>query len=611
MTIVINHIKKLMGWCPSANITEIKKRHIEYEPASVNAGLPVKKWKFDLLILGHVCVLLFAALFILPISVSQAFDLYNSSYIVLNYGQFLTNITLSIASMLFSITTLSLIYNTLIFKKLYSKLCYFNVTLLSGLFVAIILMLSLLNDNYRLEWSIYWAFVFALLPSIPSFMNISLDKRYGNQKVITEGIGLAEIIKRALGWCPNAEILNKKEEIYMVSYEGKYIDKIKGMGFRGFLGALHLVFGIWLISTALWVLSKREIFPWWGMDINIISSGILLAIGVSSLMIFFNFVKSANVHRILAIVNLALLAGFFLYLSQFLVSSEFNYLSMFFVKIYNYYSFGLVTLSLFTLIVAIPNVLTFFSKPVVEKKKGFLTATLLVLIVAFAALGAYYLFLNNQKNSLLVEEFGKIKLYRIEPGVSSGTMFGISYPYFIDSSGDTTGHLISKDTYEAMQFLRNKDGGRVLAWWDYELEIKAAGKEPVISYASEAIKTTIARPASLYDKFDSNEKVADVSRFFATDSEEVSKSIAEKYGANMVYVSRQRMNDLIPVMLMAADPDYYIQNKDVINIIKSPEDYLNKIIKPTMGYRFNSGAELKYFDKIFENKDVIIYQLKK
>jgi len=413
-------------------------------------------------------------------------------------------------------------------------------------------------------------------------------------------INVTEIIRKMMGWCPNAEILNRKEEMYMVSYEGKYIDKIKGMGFRGFLGALHLVFGVWLISTALWVLAKREIFPWWGMDINLISSGILLAIGMSSLIIFFNFVKSANVHRILAIVNLALLAGFFLYLSQFLISSE-QSPYMFFVKLYNYYSFGLVTLSLFTLIVAVPNVLTFFSKPVGEKKKGFLTATLLVLIVVFAALGAYYLFLNNQKNSMLAAEFGNIKIYKIEPGASWGSMFGISYPYFIDLPGDTTGHLISKDTYEAMQFLRNKEGGRVLAWWDYELEIKAAGKEPVISYASEAIKTTIARPASLYDKFEPDEKVADISRFFATDSEDVAKGIAGKYKADIVYVSRQRMNDLIPVMVFAAN----------MNIYPSQEEYFDKVIKPTMGYKFNSGAEFKYFDKIFENKDVIIYKLKK
>ncbi len=422
-----------------------------------------------------------------------------------------------------------------------------------------------------------------------------------------------------LGWCPNAAFVNKKEEIYMVSYEGKYIDKIKGMGFRGFLGALHLVFGAWLVITALSVLAKTLIFPWYVMDINFISSGILLAIGISSLMIFFNFVKSANVHRILALVNIALLVVFSLYLSLSLISVEFmpstsEFLFSIFERPSYNYTFGTVSLILFTLIVGIPSILTFFSKPVGEKKTRFISAALLILIIVSASLGAYYLYLNKQKDSLLEEsgKNGEYELYRINPDTFAG-IFGTSnvYPYFLDSTSGTTGHPVSKDTYEAIQFLQNKETGKVIAWWDYELEIKAAGKEPVITYASKEISKTIGRPSLLYDEFDSHEKVADVSRFFATDSEEVAKSIAEKYGANMVYVSRQRMNDLIPVMLMAADPNYYIQNKDVINIINSPEDYLNKIIKPTMGYRFNSGAELKYFDKIFENKDVIIYQSKK
>ncbi len=100
--------------------------------------------------------------------------------------------------------------------------------------------------------------------------------------------------------------------------------------------------------------------------------------------------------------------------------------------------------------------------------------------------------------------------------------------------------------------------------------------------------------------------MADVSRFFATDSEDVAKSIAEKYGANIVYISRQRMNDLIMVMIFAANPDFNPQNQD----IKTPEDYLEKMIKPTMAYKFNTGADTKYFDKIFENKDVVIYQMK-
>lgn len=432
-------------------------------------------------------------------------------------------------------------------------------------------------------------------------------------------VGLnTETIKKFMGWCPNAAMLNKKEEIYMVSYGGKYVDKIKGMGFGGFLGVLHLVFGAWLIITALRVLSKTLIFPWYVMDINFISSGILLAIGISSLMIFLNFANSANVHRILALVNIALLVVFSLYLGMSLISVEFipsmsDFLFSILDRPYYHYSFGTMSLILFTLIIGIPNILTLVSKPEGIRKTRLLQATLLLLIIVAASLGTYYLYLNKQKDSLLEEsgKNGEYGLYRINPDTFAG-IFGASnvYPYFLDSKSGTTGHPVSKDTYEAIQFLRNKEPGKVIAWWDYELEIKAAGKEPIITYASKEISKTIARPSLLYDEFDSHDKVADVSRFFATDSEEVAKSIAEKYGANLVYVSRQRMNDLIPIMLRAADPNHYLQDKDVIDLVNSPVDYLKKITEPTMGYRFNSGAELKYYDKIFENKDVIIYQLK-
>ncbi|MFZ3168244.1 MAG: hypothetical protein WA130_11565 [Candidatus Methanoperedens sp.] len=43
-----------------------------------------------------------------------------------------------------------------------------------------------------------------------------------------------ETIRKMMGWCQNRAMLNKKEEIYMVSYEGKYIDKIKVRGVRGY-----------------------------------------------------------------------------------------------------------------------------------------------------------------------------------------------------------------------------------------------------------------------------------------------------------------------------------------------------------------------------------------
>ncbi len=409
-----------------------------------------------------------------------------------------------------------------------------------------------------------------------------------------------------LGWCPNAAFVNRKEEIYMVSFEGNFIDKIKAVGFRGFLGALNLVYGVWLISIALWVLMERNIFPWWVMDLNLVVSGMLLAIGISSLLIFLNFAKNGNVHRILALVNIALLIGVSLYLSQLLISNEFGF-SMFFNQLYTDYSFGVMTLSLFAIILATPNVLTLFSKPAGEMKKGYLTATLLILIVVFASLCAYYLYLGNQKNSMVAEQFGDIKIYK---SASWGSAFGSlgTYPYFIDALGDTTGHPISENTYEAMQFLRNKEGNKVLSWWDFELEIKAAGKEPVISYASQAIRTTIARPEAFYDKFETDEKVADVSRFFATDSEDTARSIALKYGADTVYVSRQRWHDLFMVMFWAANPDFNYQNYPDI---RTPQAFDKKFYEPSMANKFNSGAEFKYFDKIFENNDVIIYQLKK
>jgi hypothetical protein len=414
-------------------------------------------------------------------------------------------------------------------------------------------------------------------------------------------INVTKIIRKTMGWCPNAAFANKSEEEYMMSYEGKYVDKIKGMGFRGLLSVLHLVFGAWLIFTALQVLAKPMIFPWWFMDINLFSSGILLLVGLSSLMIFLNFVKSANVHRILALVNIGLLIAFLLYLGQFLVSREFSY--SVFDKPYMGYSFGLVTLVLFTFIITIPSALTFFSKPSGERNKRFLLAILLVLIITLASVGGYYLYLNKQKDSALMAEFGdkgEIKMYKIEPGSTS--YYDDAHPYFLDSPGDTTGHHISQDTFQAIQFLQKKETGKVLSWWDYELEIKAAGKEPVISYASKAIKFTIARPASLYDKYEPDEKVADVSSFFTTNSEDVAKGIAVKYGADIVYVPKQRFNDLIEVMMFAANPNT-MQKQDIIS---SDE----QIIKPTMANKFNTGADLKYFEKVFENKDVIIYELK-
>ncbi len=40
-------------------------------------------------------------------------------------------------------------------------------------------------------------------------------------------VNVSENIKKTMGWCPNAETLNKKEYTDTASYEIKHIDKIK------------------------------------------------------------------------------------------------------------------------------------------------------------------------------------------------------------------------------------------------------------------------------------------------------------------------------------------------------------------------------------------------
>lgn len=419
-------------------------------------------------------------------------------------------------------------------------------------------------------------------------------------------ISLTETIRKMMGWCPNASMINKEEEMFMEMYDGEYIHRIKGIGFNGVIGILHLMYAVWLIGTALWVLAGVIFFPWYVLDIMFISSGILLAIGITSLMIFLNFIKSANIHRVLAVVNIVLIAVFFMYLSQTLIHEpKFTFITLF-AKPFYYYSFGIVSLTLFTIIMGFPNIIALLRKPDEERKTKFFTASFIALIVTFALLGGYYLYLNMQKDNLILEdnEDGGYKIYQLDP--NTYTMSGLStedYPYFLDSYKGTTGHPISEDSYKAIQFLRTKENSNVLGWWDYQLQIKAADKEPVITYASSEIKNTVGRPSQLYDKFESNEKVIDVSTFFTTESEETAVGIAEKNGAEYVYILLQRWDVYYKVMLLTVQPDVHEK-------IYSSETLFNEFYEQSMAYKFKSGAELKYFAKIFENEDVIIYQLK-
>lgn len=420
-------------------------------------------------------------------------------------------------------------------------------------------------------------------------------------------INITEAIKKMAGWCPNVSLANKEEEMIMEIYKKEHINKIKGIGFKKIIGILHLVYAIWLIGTALWVLAEIKLFPWYVLDITFISSTILLIIGITSLMIFFNFIKSANTHRVLAAVNIVLIVLFFMYLSQTLISYEPKItLITLFEKPFYYYTFSIVSLTLFTIIIGIPNIITILSKPTEERKIKFIAVSFIILIVTFALISGYYFYLNMQKDSMILEdhEDGGYRIYQMTPNIY--TMSGLSmedYPYFLDSYEGTTGHPISDDSYEAIQFLRTKENSNVLGWWDYELQIKAADKKPVITYASNEIKYTVGRPSQLYDNFESNEKVVDVSTFFTTDSEETAVDIAEKYGANYVYVLLQRWDDYYKVMLHTVQPDMGEK-------IYSSETLFNELYEVSMAYKFKTGVELEYFDKIFENGDVVIYQLK-
>ncbi len=145
MTINLSDIlKRTTGWCPNA--TEQKTRFVEYETAPIDTGIHVKKWKIDLLFTGHICALLFMSLYTLPGSMIQASDIYRDPNLMQrNHGLFLADVTISIASVLFSAATIILMYNIIVFKKLYSKLCFINLVLLSGLFAAIIVEVSFLG----------------------------------------------------------------------------------------------------------------------------------------------------------------------------------------------------------------------------------------------------------------------------------------------------------------------------------------------------------------------------------------------------------------------------------------------------------------------------------
>ena len=174
------------------------------------------------------------------------------------------------------------------------------------------------------------------------------------------------------------------------------------------------------------------------------------------------------------------------------------------------------------------------------------------------------------------------------------------------------GHVISQNTYDAIQFLGATNATNVLSWWDYALEIKIAGKDPVINYASENIKWTVARP-SVIEEYDSEEKVRDVANFFVYENEEESQEIAIKYNANYIFVHYPWDLWKFSAIVTASgkDPGDYIKVNFTTN-----EEWMKEVEnrtlakKDTIGIKMIYGDEVHGFEKVFENDDVRVYHVK-
>jgi hypothetical protein len=230
---------------------------------------------------------------------------------------------------------------------------------------------------------------------------------------------------------------------------------------------------------------------------------------------------------------------FFAYLHQYMAHIRYSGVAVLIRGPLSNYTFDLGTLIAYSVLIALPALLSIFTlfRSAREthihktKNKSYLAIAITVILVAAASVGlvVYYNHLNQQKASMVVEEFGEnreIKLYALSDDFVAGTwMGGQDISYFIDSKEFTSGRFISQDTYDAIRFLRETGGADdavVMAWWDSTLEIEAARGTPVICYASERIEHTVARPTAI-NEFEPDERVADVARFFVTDSVEDAK----------------------------------------------------------------------------------------
>lgn len=67
----------------------------------------------------------------------------------------------------------------------------------------------------------------------------------------------AKNVKKMMGWCPNAAVLNKKEENYMVSYERIHKEKIRGMEWKYLLFLAIGILSFYISGFLLGILSEK------------------------------------------------------------------------------------------------------------------------------------------------------------------------------------------------------------------------------------------------------------------------------------------------------------------------------------------------------------------
>jgi|GEM_PF-4179949 hypothetical protein len=215
---------------------------------------------------------------------------------------------------------------------------------------------------------------------------------------------LTERIKKLMGWCPMAIEKEKKEFASNSSFGYEF----KHRGLRTLLASVHLIIGIGLLVNVFYVIKNMPWFPGWMMEIDIVASMLLSIIALFSIFIAFDIIRAEEAKKVLSLISLIVILVLFVYLAGWTVSATSLSLLQ---SLQLHYTFTTHTLTLFTLIIALPNLLNLLRKGSyrVERRTGIILILILILIpAAFASLNYY---INMQKSMLLIEKGEDYEIY--------------------------------------------------------------------------------------------------------------------------------------------------------------------------------------------------------